>query len=191
MTVDQVTPFTIEIPDETLDRIRQRVIDYPWDAMADLSGWEAGANLAYMKEICDYWVTDFDWRAQEAVLNQLDHFKTPIDGLDVHFIHEKGSGPNPMPLIISHGWPGSIVEFRDIIEPLAHPEKFGGSVDDAFDVIAPSLPGFGFSSPPSAPIGPRRMADTFNTLMTDVLGYEHYLAQGGDWGGLDFIMAGV
>jgi len=183
MALDQTKPFKIDVPDETLAHIRQRVIDYPWDAMADLPGWEPGANLDYMKELCAYWVSDFDWRAQESTLNQFDHFKTPIDGMDIHFIHEKGSGPAPMPLIISHGWPGSVAEFRDVIQPLAHPEEFGGSVDDAFDVIAPSLPGFGFSDPPPVPIGPRRMADAFNTLMTDVLGYEHYLAQGGDWGG--------
>lgn len=180
-------PFRIDVPDDVLNRIRQRVIDYPWDAMANLPGWEPGTNLDYMRALCDYWVSDFDWRAQEALLNMVQHFIAPIGAagheMDIHFIHEKGSGPNPMPLIISHGWPGSVAEFRDVIAPLAHPELFGGDVDDAFDVIAPSLPGFGFSDAPTAPIGPRAMADTFNTLMTDVLGYDKYLAQGGDWGG--------
>jgi len=128
MALDQTKPFKIDVPDETLAHIRQRVIDYPWDAMADLPGWEPGANLDYMKELCAYWVSDFDWRAQESTLNQFDHFKTPIDGMDIHFIHEKGSGPAPMPLIISHGWPGSVAEFRDVIQPLAHPEEFGAKV---------------------------------------------------------------
>ena len=102
--------------------------------------------------------------------------------IDIHFIHEKGSGPTPLPLIISHGWPGSIVEFLDFIEPLAHPGRFGGSADDAFDVVAPSLPGFGFSGRPPRPYGPRKMAVVFASLMTEVLGYDGYLAQGGDWG---------
>ena len=118
----------------------------------------------------------------EAELNRFAHFKAPVGGIDLHFIHEKGSGPAPMPLIISHGWPGSIVEFMNVIEPLAHPERFGGKVEDAFDVVAPSLPGFGFSGRPPRPWGPRRMAGVFASLMTDVLGYRGYLAQGGDWG---------
>ena len=106
-----------------------------------------------------------------------------MDGIDLHFIHEKGSGPKPKPLIISHGWPGTVVEFLDFIDLLAHPERFGGDVDDAFDVVAPSLPGFGFSGRPPRPWGPRRMAKTFNSLMTETLGYDSYIAQGGDWGG--------
>ena len=178
-----IQPFHIHIPDETLERIRARVADYPWHAMPDLGGWEYGANLEYMKELCAYWVEEFDWRRQEAALNRFSHFIAPVDGLPIHFIHEKGSGPAPMPLIISHGWPGSVAEFSDIIEPLAHPERFGGSTDDAFEIIAPSLPGFGFSGRPPRPFGPRRMAGVFDTLMTDVLGYGSYLAQGGDWGG--------
>jgi microsomal epoxide hydrolase len=151
--------------------------------MPDDGGWAYGTNLDYMKEFCAYWVDEFEWRKQEAAINRFSHYTTPIEGIDLHFLHEKGSGPAPVPLIISHGWPGSIVEFLEIIEPLAHPERFGGSVEDAFDVIVPSLPGFGFSGRPSRPIGPRRMAGLFNALMTQVLGYDSYLAQGGDWGG--------
>lgn len=177
------TPFQIAVPDETLDRIRERVAAFPWDAMADLDGWEYGTNLAYMKELCAYWVEQFDWRKQEAAINRFSQFMAPVDGLDIHFIHEKGSGPNPMPILISHGWPGSVVEFLEIIEPLAHPERFGGDEADAFDVIAPSLPGFGFSAKPERAMGPRGMARLFAPLMTDVLGYDSYLAQGGDWGG--------
>lgn len=151
--------------------------------MPELEGWKYGSNLTYMKELCDYWVNEFNWRQQEKELNKFPQFTTPIDGLDLHFIYEKGSSDNAKPLLIAHGWPGSIAEFKHIIEPLAHPERFGGSVDEAFDVVAPSLPGFGFSSAPARPWGPRRMAATFNTLMTDVLGYDSYIAQGGDWGG--------
>ena len=117
------------------------------------------------------------------MINRFDHFTAPVDGIDLHFIHEKGSGANPKPLIISHGWPGSVVEFLDLIDLLAHPERYGGDVEDAFDVVAPSLPGFGFSGRPPRPWGPRRMAKAFNGLMTDVLGYDSYIAQGGDWGG--------
>ena len=178
-----IHPFQIEVPVETLELIRRQVASYAWHEMPDDGGWAYGANLAYMKELCAYWLDEFDWRVQEAAINRFAHFIAPVDGIDLHFIHEKGSGPAPMPLIISHGWPGSIVEFLKIIEPLAHPERFGGSSEDAFDVIAPSLPGFGFSGRPPRPIGPRKIARLFDTLMTDVLEYPSYLAQGGDWGG--------
>ena len=178
-----IRPFQIEVPVETLELIRRQVASYAWHEMPDDGGWAYGANLEYMKELCAYWLDEFDWRVQEAAINRFTHFIAPVDGIDLHFMHEKGSGPTPMPLIISHGWPGSIVEFLKIIEPLAHPERFGGSSEDAFDVIAPSLPGFGFSGRPPRPIGPRKIARLFDTLMTDVLEYPSYLAQGGDWGG--------
>lgn len=151
--------------------------------MPDLDDWEHGTNKAYLRELCDYWLHQFSWRAQEKALNRFEHFKAAVDDLELHYIYERGSGPSPTPLLISHGWPGSVLEFKHIIEPLAHPERFGGKVEDAFDVIAPSLPGFGFSQAPAQPIGPRRMAAYFDTLMTEVLGYEGYIAQGGDWGG--------
>ncbi len=178
-----IKSFRIDVPEQTLAHIRDRVAAYPWHEMPDDGGWAYGTNLDYMKELCAYWVNEFDWRKQEAMINRFSHFIAPVDGIDIHYIHEKGSGPNPMPLIISHGWPGSIVEFMNVIEPLAHPERFGGDINDAFDVVAPSLPGFGFSGRPPRPYGPRKMAGVFNTLMTDVLGYDSYLAQGGDWGG--------
>ena len=178
-----ITPFQYHVSDAVLDDIRSRVINYPWHEMPDDGGWEYGTNMNYLKKLCAYWVDEFDWRAQEAHINSFSHFKAPVDGIDMHFIREEGSGPNPMPLVISHGWPGSVAEFFDLIEPLAHPEKFGGNVEDAFTVIAPSLPGFGFSGRPPRPYGPRKMADVFNSLMTNTLGYESYLAQGGDWGG--------
>ena len=178
-----VKPFKVRISDEKIDAIRTRVAAFPWHEMPDDGGWDYGTNLDYMKEFCNYWVTEFDWRKQETRINRFSHFTAPVDGVDIHFIHEKGSGPNPRPLIISHGWPGTIVEFLDFIDLLAHPEHHGGTVDDAFDVVAPSLPGFGFSGRPPWPYGPRKMAAMFNSLMTDVLGYDRYIAQGGDWGG--------
>ena len=178
-----VRPFHIDVPDETLDHIRARVAAYPWHEMPDDGGWAYGTNLDYMKELCAYWVEAFDWRAQEAAINRFAHFIAPVDGIDIHFIRETGSGPAAMPLLISHGWPGSVVEFLEVIEPLAHPERFGGNIEDAFDVVVPSLPGFGFSGRPPRPYGPRKIADVFASLMTDVLGIDGYLAQGGDWGG--------
>ena len=178
-----IHPFRIDVPDKTLEKIRTQVADYPWHEMPDDGGWAYGTHLGYMKELCAYWVNEFDWRKQEAAINRFSHFIAPVQGIDLHFIQEKGDGPSPLPLIISHGWPGSIVEFLDIIQPLAHPQRFGGSTDDAFDVIVPSLPGFGFSGRPGRPIGPRKIAELFNRLMIDVLGYSNYLAQGGDWGG--------
>ncbi len=178
-----IKPFRIDVADETLEHIRRRVADYPWHQMPDDGGWAYGTNLDYMKALCAYWVDEFDWRKQEARINGFSHFLAPVDGIDLHFIREKGSGPAPMPLIISHGWPGSVVEFLDIIGPLADPQRHGGDAEDAFDVIAPSLPGFGFSARPPRPYGPRRIAGLFAGLMTDVLGYDAFLAQGGDWGG--------
>lgn len=178
-----IRPFSVNVPDETIDSIRARVAAFPWHEMPVDGGWNYGTNLDYMKEFCDYWVGEYDWKKHEAEMNRFSHFKALVDGIDLHFIHEKGSGSNPRPLIISHGWPGTIVEFLDFIDLLAHPEKYDGNIEDAFDVVAPSLPGFGFSGPPPRPYGPRKMASVFNTLMTDTLGYKSYIAQGGDWGG--------
>jgi len=176
-------PFKVNISDQIIQNIYDKVKKYPWHEMPNDGGWEYGTNLDYMKEISKYWVSEFDWRKHEKEINKFPNFITEIDNIDIHFIHEKGSGSKPMPLIISHGWPGTIVEFLHIIEKLAHPERFGGKEEDAFDVIVPSLPGFGFSGRSSRPIGPRKMADIFNNLMTKELGYKNYLAQGGDWGG--------
>ncbi len=176
-------PFRIAIPDETLENIRGRVANYHWHYMPGDGGWDYGTNMDYLKELCTYWTEQFDWRKQEELLNKFPQFTVKVDGIDIHFIHEKGSGPSPTPLLISHGWPGSVAEFQHIIEPLAHPERFGGREEDAFDVIAPSLPGFGFSGRPSRPMGPRGMANIFAKLMVENLGYESYIAQGGDWGG--------
>lgn len=178
-----INPFKVKIPDEVIQNINSKVKNYSWHEMPDDGGWDYGTNLDYMKEFSKYWLENYNWRETEKKINRFKNFKCNIDNIDIHFIHEKGSGKNPRPLLLSHGWPGSIVEFLHIIEKLAHPEKFGGNEEDAFDVIVPSLPGFGFSSRPARPIGPRKMSSIFNKLMTDKLGYKKYIAQGGDFGG--------
>jgi len=178
-----IRSFKINISNKIIKDINTKVANFPWHEMPDDGGWNYGTNLDYMKEISNYWVNKFNWRKMEEKINKFQNFKTNIDGIDIHFIHEKGSGSNPKPLLLSHGWPGSILEFLHIIDQLAHPEKFGGKEEDAFDVVVPSLPGFGFSGRPSRPIGPRKMASIFNSLMAKVLGYKKYLAQGGDFGG--------
>ena len=174
--------FIIKIDKEVLKDVKKRVKSYPWHEMPDDGGWEYGTNLNYMKNFCSYWVDEYDWREQEKELNKQNNFIANIDGMNIHFIHEKGSGPDPQPLLLCHGWPGSIFEFIRIIEPLAHPERFGGDSRDAFDVIVPSLPGFGFSDRPPRPFGPKKMSKIMNSLMTDILDYGNYFAQGGDWG---------
>ena len=146
--MSSVQPFIIDIPNSKLGQIRDRVSAYPWHEAPVGSGWEYGTEINYMREFCDYWLKSFDWRTHEQAINRFPQFVSQVEGLDLHFIHEIGSGPSPRPLLLIHGWPGSIVEFLDVIEPLAHPERFGGSVNDAFSVIAPSLPGFGFSAKP-------------------------------------------
>jgi pimeloyl-ACP methyl ester carboxylesterase len=178
------TPFTIAIDDAVLADITERVRRYPWGELPDAGGWSCGTSLAYLHSLAQYWLGGYDWRAEEAKLNLLPQFHATIAGLPLHFIHVKGSGPKPQPLLLSHGWPGSFFEFAELVEPLAHPERFGGRIEDAFDVVVPSLPGYGFSGRPGQPIGPRSTAQLFNALMTEVLGYDSYLAQGGDWGAL-------
>lgn len=175
--------FKIDVCQRDLNFIFQKVSEYPWHEMPSDGGWQFGTNVDFMKDLCKYWVEQFDWKRQEDKINSFDNFTAEVDGIEVHFIYERGSGSKPKPLIISHGWPGSIIEFIEIIDPLAHPERYGGNAEDAFDVIVPSLVGFGFSGKPPRPYGPRRMALIFNKLMTEVLGYKSYIAQGGDWGG--------
>ena len=178
-----IKSFKVDISEEILQNIYSKVKNYQWHEMPNDGGWDYGTNLDYMKEISNYWVNKFDWRKTEEKINKFKNFKSNIDGIDIHFILEKGSGLNPKPLLLSHGWPGSIIEFLHIVEKLAHPEKFGGKEEDAFTVVVPSLPGYGFSGKPAKPIGPRKMSYIFNILMTDVLGFKKYIAQGGDFGG--------
>ena len=140
-----VKPFTIAVEDRVLEDLRQRLADTRWPDEIPNSGWEYGSNLAYIKELVEYWRTDFDWRAQEAKLNEFNHFKSEVDGLDIHFVHEKGKGPNPIPLIITHGWPSCFFEMTKIIPLLCDPASHGGDAAESFDVVAPSFPGLSSS----------------------------------------------
>ena len=176
-------PFTIDVPDAVLDDLRRRLEQTRWPDEIPGTAWDYGSNLGYMKELVEYWRTRFDWRAQERYLNSLPHFKAQVDGLGIHFIHLKGKGPAPLPLIVTHGWPGSFFEMYKIAGPLTDPASHGGDPADAFDLVVPSLPGYGFSDmPKERGIGVGRTAELWTKLMTDVLGYPRFGAQGGDWG---------
>jgi len=175
-------PFKLNVSKDILQEINLKVKNYPWHEMPDDGGWEYGTNLEYMKEISNYWVNTFNWKKQEEEINKFSNYITVVDDIKIHYILEKGSGLKSTPILLMHGWPGSVVEFLHIIQKLAHPEKFGGKKEDAFDVVIPSLPGFGFSGRPPRPIGPRKMSKILNRLMVNKLGYKKYLAQGGDWG---------
>lgn len=178
-----VTPFKIDIPKARIDKIMARVRDVEWpDAPDDPDPWAYGASLPVMKDLVHYWLTKYDWRARQSRMNALPQFKARVEDYDLHFIHVPGSGPNPQPIIFSHGWPNTFLEFMKVVEPLAHPERHGGRVEDAFSVVVPSLPGYAFSSKPRRPIGAPTTARLFDRLMTDVLGYRDYVAQGGDLG---------
>ena len=179
-----IEPFRVSIPDPVIDDLRRRLGATRWPNEPTSRPWQFGTDLTWMRDVATYWKDRYDWRASEARLNAFTHFRAEIDGRKVHFIREIGSGDNPMPLILTHGWPGSIVEFLDVIDPLAHPERHGGDERNAFTVIVPSLPGYGFSDDPEGPIAAAEIAVLWSRLMSDVLGYETYVAQGGDWGGI-------
>jgi len=177
-----VRPFTIDVPDELLDDLRRRLGTTRWPEKEPVDDWSQGIPLAYVQDVCAYWADGYDWRSREAALNRFDQFVTTIDGLDIHFVHARSPEPDALPLLITHGWPGSVVEFHKVIEPLTDPVAHGGDSADAFHVIAPSLPGFGFSAKPTETgWGIERIADAWSELMAR-LGHGRYLAQGGDWG---------
>lgn len=176
-------PFTIHVSDEALDDLRARLERTRLSDEIPGSDWDYGTNLAYLRELVDYWRTRYDWRAHERELNRLAHFRAQVDGLGIHFIHEQGRGPNPKPLLLLHGWPGSVYEFMQIIPMLTDPAAHGGDARDSFTVIAPSLPGYGFSDHPRTRVmNIQAIADIMFKLMTEVLGYQRFCAQGGDWG---------
>jgi pimeloyl-ACP methyl ester carboxylesterase len=177
-----VRPFQVHIPGEALDDLRQRLAATRWPDKETVGNDSQGAKLAKMQELVDYWATGYDWRKVEAKLNALPQFVTEIDGLDIHFIHVRSEHDDAMPLILTHGWPGSVLEMLKAIEPLTDPSSFGGDADDAFHIVIPSLPGYGFSGKPQEPgWNPDRIAKAWDTLMGR-LGYQRYVAQGGDWG---------
>lgn len=177
-----VSPFRIAVPDAVLDDLKSRLRNTRWPEAELVDDWSQGAPLQWIKDVCGYWAEQYDWRQREAALNRFAQFTTEIDGLGIHFIHARSPHPQAMPLIITHGWPGSVVEFHKVIEPLVDPVAHGGSADDAFHVVCPSLPGFGFSAKPTITgWGVGKIAQTWAVLM-DRLGYARYGAQGGDWG---------
>ncbi len=176
-------PFEIAISDEALDDLRQRLRHTRWPDEMPGTGWEYGSNLDYIKELVAYWANDFDWREQERKLNDFHHFKSEVDGLNIHFIRENGTGPNPMPLVITHGWPSTIFEMTKIIPLLADPGGHRADPADSFDVVAPSLPGFGFSQASQEPgMQVQKVADLWAKMMTENLGYPRFAAHGGDIG---------
>jgi pimeloyl-ACP methyl ester carboxylesterase len=177
------TPFTIRIPDDTLADLRARLDRVRWPDEIPGAGWQYGTDLTYLRQLVDYWRIHYDWRVHEARLNAFQQFTVPLAEIDVHFIHQPGVGPAPLPLLLVHGWPGSVWEFYKLIPLLTDPARFGGDARDAFTVVAPSLPGYGFSFRPHQPrLNRVAMADLFTALMTEVLGYQRFAAQGGDIG---------
>jgi microsomal epoxide hydrolase len=177
------TPFTLRIPDADIADLRDRLARTRFPDSAPGEAWAYGTDVSYLRQLVDYWRDGFDWRAEEATLNVFPQFRTSVDGIDLHYLHVPGVGENPMPLLLLHGWPGSVFEFVDIIPRLTDPARFGGDPRDAFTVIAPSLPGFGLSFKPGQKrYGVPEMADCVAALMHDVLGFSRFAAQGGDWG---------
>jgi pimeloyl-ACP methyl ester carboxylesterase len=179
-----IRPFRIEATDAELDDLRQRLRATRWPEAEPVDDWSQGIPLAYLQEVCAYWAEQYDWRAREAYLNGFPQFRAAIDGLGIHFIHLRSPETNALPLVITHGWPGSVVEFHKVIGPLTDPVAHGGDAADAFHVVAPSLPGYGFSDKPTQPgWGIDKIGRGWASLMAR-LGYESYVAQGGDWGSL-------
>jgi pimeloyl-ACP methyl ester carboxylesterase len=177
-----IEKFTIEVPETTLADLRRRLDSTRWPDELENGNWQMGSNSGFMKSLADYWRNGYDWRRQEALLNQLPQYRFSIDGFHVHFVHVRSKAPNALPLIITHGWPGSFIEMVKVIPLLVDPEAHGGKPDDAFDVIVPSLPGYGFSDRPrERGMDPFRIAALWKRLM-DELGYHRFGAQGGDWG---------
>jgi pimeloyl-ACP methyl ester carboxylesterase len=178
-----IQPFNIAIPQATLDNLHERLALTRWPDEVEGAGWSYGTNSDYLKHLVTYWQHEYDWRKQEAALNRYTQFRTDLDDLNVHFIHERGKGPHPLPIILTHGWPDSFYRMHKIIPMLTDPESFGGNATDSFDVIVPSIPGFGFSDPVRKQGQTvKQTAQLWDGLMRDVLGYQRYAAAGGDWG---------
>jgi pimeloyl-ACP methyl ester carboxylesterase len=178
----QPEPFTLHVPDAAIIDLRERLARTRFPDQAPGAPWAYGSDVAYLQELVGYWQGNFDWRVVEARLNAFPQYKAPLHGIDVHFLHVPGKGPDPMPLLLAHGWPGSVFEFLELIPRLTDPARFGGDPADAFTVVAPSLPGYGLSFAPGQPrFAVEAIADCLAALMT-VLGYRRFAAQGGDWG---------
>lgn len=180
-----IRPFEVTWTEAEVGRVLDQVRAYPWPRQPAVpDGWAYGTDGAWLKSLCEHWTERYDWKGAVADLNRFPQFTAGVEDFNLHFLHVVGEAGGKRPLIVTHGWPGSHYEFWQAIEKLAFPSRFGGDAADAFDLVIPSLPGFGFSSKPARPIGQRTTARLFNTLMTEVLGYSSYLAQGGDWGAM-------
>jgi pimeloyl-ACP methyl ester carboxylesterase len=175
-------PFRVAIADATLQDLQRRLARTRFVPGDDAADWEAGTSPAYLRELVEYWRSGYDWRAQETRINRFAHFRASVRGADVHFIHERGHGPRPLPLVLTHGYPDSFLRFLELIPLLTDPARHGGDAGDAFDVVVPSLPGYGFSEPPREVGHTFHIGGVWHALMTDALGYERYGAHGGDWG---------
>ncbi|MFY0581712.1 epoxide hydrolase family protein [Cystobacter fuscus] len=185
-------PFRIDVPQAVLTDLQRRLEATRFPEPLPGEPWQHGADVAYVRELCAYWRERYDWRKHEAELNRFPQFLCEVEGVDIHFWHVRGKGPSPLPLLLTHGWPGSIYEFHHLIEPLTNPAAHGGDARDAFDVIIPALPGYGFSGKPREPgWDATRVAAVFDRLMVEHLGYSRYGAQGGDWGGIITTALGV
>ncbi len=183
--------FTIGIPDAILEDLAHRLQATRWPDELESAGWEFGSNLGYVRSLSEYWRHSYDWRREEAALNRLPQYRIALDGLHIHFVHVRGKGPRPLPLIVTHGWPGSFAEMVKVIPLLTDPAAHGGRAEDAFDVVAPSLPGYGFSDRPKTPgMHPKKIAALWAGLMEE-LGYKRFGAQGGDWGSAISIALGL
>jgi pimeloyl-ACP methyl ester carboxylesterase len=183
MTTDSPGKFTINIAADVLSDLQQRLKATRWSYQIEGTGWDYGTDVDYLRDLVNYWRDSYDWRKHERALNQFSHFKAEVDGIGIHFIHERGKGPKPFPLILTHGYPDSFLRFAKLIPMLTDPEAFGGRTEDAFDVVVPDLPGYGFSDRPTKRGTIFRAGDLWAHLMTDVLGYRRFGAHGGDWGG--------
>jgi len=183
MSATDPISFTIDVPQAKLDAILDRVRAYPWFP-APRGTSDFGVRPDFMHKVTDYWTSEYDWRRHEHALNRFPQFRVDIDGNTVHYIHERGSGKHTQPLVLLHGWPYTYAGLLPLIDQLAHPERFGGRAEDGIDVVVPSLPGFTFSDRITQPLGPRATADLLNQLLTETLGYNHYLLHGGDWGAI-------
>ncbi len=184
MANDAQTPFQIQIPDVEIDDLKRRLRATRFPDSETVDDWSQGIPLGYVREVCEYWAEKYDWRARESHLNEFPQFKTEIDTCEIHCIHVRSKHENALPLVITHGWPGSIVEFQKVIAPLTDPTAHGGSAADALHVVCPSIPGYGFSGRPTGTgWGVERIADAWGKLMLR-LGYPRYVAQGGDWGAM-------
>ena len=181
-TVERAEPFEIHAPESALADLRERLVRTRWIESLGADGWQYGFDIEYLRELVRYWRDDFDWPAQEMAMNRFPQFQATVGGTRIHFIHERGRGPRPMPIVLTHGFPDSVFRFAKVVSMLTDPAAHGGDPADAFDVVAPSLPGYAFSERPEGDGIIFRVGDLWHELMTNVLGYDHFVAHGGDWG---------